>query len=274
MLTERERESKNKFLKLNSFNTGDLRVLMTKIEPKTIDLIFTSPPYNVAKNYDKYDDNKSYTDYLNFLNAAWIKCKRVLKDDGRLIINVPSVTYNGYYQPLYVDVVNQCRKLGFIMRSDIVWYKQAMSKRTAWGSWMSPSSPYVIQPYEFILVFQKTLKMYKHIGNKKNIDITREEFIKFSDGFWNIKAETTLSKVHPAPFPFDLAYRILKFYTYKNDTVLDPFGGTGTTALACSKTGRNFIYIDISKKYTKYAKNRVKKGIVLGSQILNGGKNV
>lgn len=133
---------------------------------------------------------------------------------------------------------------------------------------MSPSSPYVIQPYEFILVFQKTSKNYKHIGKKENIDIKRNEFIQFSDGFWNIKAETALSKIHPAPFPIDLAYRVIKFYTYKNDTVLDMFGGTGTVALVAKNTNRKFIYIDISKKYTNYARERVKKNKILGSKNL------
>lgn len=263
-----KKNNKVKWIKPNSFVCGDFHKVMNNIKPKTVDCIFTSPPYNVGKNYDSSDDNKSYDDYLSFLNEAWVLAKKVLKDDGRLIINVPSVTYKGFYKPLYADIINQCRKLNFVMRSDIVWYKQAMSKRTAWGSWMSPSSPYVIQPYEFILVFQKDINHYRHLGSKKNIDITRNEFIQFSDGFWNIKAETSLSKVHPAPFPFDLAYRILKFYTYKHDLVLDMFGGTGTVALACSKTDRNFIYCDISKTYTSYAKKRVQDGVVKGSSIL------
>ena len=265
---------KVRWIKPNSFICSDFHKTMLRIQPESVDCIFTSPPYNVGKKYDSSNDSKEYEKYLLFLNDAWKLSRKVLKPDGRLIINVPSITYKGYYQPLYADIINQCRKLGYVMRSDIVWYKQAMSKRTAWGSWMSPSSPYVIQPYEFILVFQKDINHYKHIGEKKNIDITRDEFILFSDGFWNIKAETLLSKVHPAPFPFDLAYRIIKFYTYKNDIVLDMFGGTGTVALACSKTGRNFIYNDISKKYCKYAKQRIKNGIVLGSSIFKGCENV
>lgn len=231
-------------------------------------MIFTSPPYNVGKKYDKYNDKKEFNEYLSFLNLTWKNARKILKKDGRLVINVPSVTYNHLYKPLYSYVISQCEKLGYVMRSDIVWYKQAMSKRTAWGSWMSPSSPYVIQPYEFILVFQKTSKNYKHIGKKENIDIKRNEFIQFSDGFWNIKAETALSKIHPAPFPIDLAYRAIKFYTYKNDTVLDMFGGTGTVALVAKNTNRKFIYIDISKKYTNYARERVKKNKILGSKYL------
>ena len=140
---------------------------MLNIRPNSIDCIFTSPPYNVGKKYDSSDDNKKYKQYLDFLNDAWKLARKVLKPDGRLIINVPSITYEGYYQPLYADIINQCRKLNYVMRSDIVWYKQAMSKHTAWGSWMSPSSPYVIQPYEFILVFQKEKNNYKHKGEKK-----------------------------------------------------------------------------------------------------------
>lgn len=254
---DNKRNSKNKMIKPNAFVCGDFRKVMPKIKPKSVDCIFTSPPYNIGKEYDLYIDNKKYRSYLLFLKEAWKLSRTCLKDDGRLIINVPSITCQKKYRPLYADVIQQCQELNYAMRSDIVWYKQCISKRTAWGSWKSPSSPYVVQPYEFILVFQKNKNKFRHIGQKKNIDITKEEFVKFSDALWEIKPETSLSKYHPSPFPYELAYRIIKFYTYKGDTVLDMFGGTGTTALACAKNGRKFIYCDISKKYRDFAKSRV-----------------
>ena len=92
-----------------------------------------------------------------------------------IAINIPSITYEGDYKCLYADVINQMRDLGFIMRCDIIWHKQNISKRTAWGSWKSPSNPHVVQPYEYVLVFSKDDK--KHVGKEENIDITKNEFI-------------------------------------------------------------------------------------------------
>ena len=240
---------------MNSFNLGDRVEVMKKIKPKSIDFIFTSPPYNVGKPYKNHDDLMSYDDYLKFLNDTWKATKRILKVGGRIAINVPSVTADGAYQPLFVDVVNQMKKLGFIMRCDIIWHKEHISKRTAWGSWKSPSNPHVVQPYEFILVFSKQTK--KHEGNKSRIDIEKQEFIDFSNAMWRILPETRLSKSHPAPFPKELVYRLLKFYTYKNDTILDMFGGSGTVALVSKQIERNFIYIDNCEEYLEFAQARV-----------------
>ena len=240
---------------LNSFNLGDRLEIMSNIEKDSVDMIITSPPYNVGKNYKNHNDLMHYVDYLIFLKDTWKASKRVLKKGGRIAINITSMTWDGEWKCLYNDVINQMKELGFIMRCDILWYKQAMSKRTAWGSFQSPSSPHVIQPYEFVFVFSKGDK--KHNGEKENIDITKEEFIQFSDAFWNIKAETTLSKNHPAPFPKELVYRLLKFYTYKHDVVLDMFGGSGTVALVSKEINRKFIYIDNCKEYLSFAKKRL-----------------
>ena len=244
----------------NTFHLGDRLEAMNKLPSEYVDFIFTSPPYNVDIPYGNHKDSMPYNEYLEFLNDTWKESKRVLKKGGRIAINITSMTCktdDGLHEwkCLYNDVINQMLKLDFIIRCDILWYKQAMSKRTAWGSWMSPSNPHVIQPYEFIFVFSKHNK--KHNGEKKNIDITREEFLQYSDAFWNVSAETRLSKYHPAPFPKELVYRLIKFYTYKNDIVLDMFGGSGTTALVSYENNRNFIYIDNCKKYLDFAKKRI-----------------
>lgn len=241
----------------NGFYLGDRVEVMNQIEEDSIDMIITSPPYNVGIEYNNHYDLMEYEDYLGFLNDTWVASKRILKKGGRIAINITSITWGGEWKCLYNDVINQMKKLGFIMRCEILWYKQAMSKRTAWGSFQSPSNPHVIQPYEYVFVFSKGTK--KHTGDKRNIDITKEEFIKFSDAFWSIKAETSLSKNHPAPFPEELIYRLLKFYTYKEDIVLDMFGGSGTVATVAKKTGRGFIYIDHCKEYLNFAKKRMEK---------------
>lgn len=251
------RKRQKKYLDVNDFYLGDRLDLMNEIEPNSIDMIITSPPYNVGKDYKNHNDLMEYEEYLKFLNDTWKCSMKVLKEGGRLAINITSMTWGGEWKPLYNDVINQCLKLGFIMRCEILWYKQAMSKRTAWGSWLSPSNPHVIQPYEYIFVFSRDTKKMK--GKKEDIDITKEEFIKFSNAFWEIVAETRLSKTHPAPFPEELVYRLLKFYTFKNSTILDMFGGSGTVPLVSQKLDRNFIYLDNCEEYLNFAKNRVAK---------------
>jgi site-specific DNA-methyltransferase (adenine-specific) len=238
----------------NKLFYGDCIETMQNLPENSIHFIVTSPPYNVGINYENHNDNMPYKDYLKFLKETWKECFRVLVDGGRIAINVPSVTADGEYQPLFSDIIQQMKDIGYIMRGDILWYKQSISKRTAWGSWKSPSNPFVVQPYEFILVFSKGTR--KLLGDKNEIDITKEEFIEYSNSFWSIKPQTA-AKGHPAPFPQELVYRLIKFYTYKNNIVLDPFGGSGTSAVVALKTNRKFIYIDKSLEYCKLAEEYI-----------------
>lgn len=240
---------------INKVICGDCIEVMKMMPQNFIHLIITSPPYNVGKPYKNHFDRMPYQQYLQWLEQVWIECYRILVKGGRICINVPSVTADGQYQPLFVDVVNQMRKIGYIMRGDILWYKQAISKRTAWGSWKSPSNPYVVQPYEFILVFSKEQRKLE--GDPNNIDITKDEFIEFSNSFWDIKPQTQ-PKGHPAPFPEKLVYRLIKFYSYIDNIVLDPFGGTGTVAVVALKTKRKYIYIDNCKEYCELAEKNIK----------------
>jgi site-specific DNA-methyltransferase (adenine-specific) len=245
-------------VKEHIFLLGDVLECLDYVEDNSVDLVFTSPPYNVGKKYENHSDNLPYEEYLSFLERVIEKLFLKIKDDGRFVINIPSITAEGGYKALFCDVINISHKIGFTIRNDIIWFKHQASKRTAWGSFQSPSDPYVIQPYEFILVFNKKEK--KHKGRKEDIDITKEEFIKFSLAFWDIKPETRkeILAVCPAPFPEELAYRVIKFYSYKNDLVLDPFGGSGTVSYIAALTGRRSIYIDNSEKSFKFAIKRVK----------------
>lgn len=245
----------------HKFLLGDVFDCLSKIEPLSVDIVFTSPPYNVGIEYENHYDKMSYNEYLNWLGEVIRELYNKIKDDGRFIINIPSITAEGEYKPLFIDVVNIAHKIGFKIRNDIIWFKHQVSKRTAWGSFASPSDPYVIQPYEFILVFNKKNK--KHHGRKENIDITRDEFIKFSLAFWDIKPETRKEVLSacPVPFPEKLVYRVLKFYSYKEDVVLDPFGGSGTVSYVSALINRRSIYIDNSKKSFEFAVKRTKEAI-------------
>jgi len=259
-------EETSKFI--NKIICGDCIEVMRTMPENFVHLIITSPPYNVGKPYKNHYDRMPYKEYLEWLEKVWTECYRILVKGGRICINVPSVTADGQYQPLFVDVVNQMRKIGYIMRGDILWYKQAISKRTAWGSWKSPSNPYVVQPYEFILVFSKEQRKLE--GDPKKIDITKEEFIEFSNSFWDIKPQTQ-PKGHPAPFPEKLVYRLIKFYSYIDNIVLDPFGGSGTVAVVALKTKRKYIYIDNCWEYCEIAKKNVEN--VLTQYTLFENKN-
>ncbi len=138
------------------------------------------------------------------------------------------------------------------MRGEIIWYKQNMTKLTAWGSWLSANKPSLRDSHEYILVFRKE-------GDRKGIsDITKEEFIKFTQALWHVSAETD-NPNHPAPYPEELIYRIIKLYSFKNETVYDPFLGSGTTSAVAKKLGRNSIGIELNPTYIKMAQDRLNR---------------
>ena len=239
----------------NQIINGDVLEVMKKLPNNSIHLAITSPPYNVGKNYDNHNDNMNYEEYLNWLNEVWKETQRVLVPGGRFALNIAPTGIKDFV-PIHHDFTNQLRKLGMKFRTEIIWYKQTMLKRTAWGSWKSPANPHIVPSWEYVLVFTKDGDRLQ--GETKNADITTQEFMDFSDGFWKIKPERQRNG-HPAPFPEDLIYRLIKFYSYKGSNVLDMFGGTGTVAVVSHKTGRKFTHIDISKEYCQTAKNRLER---------------
>ncbi len=232
---------------------GDVLEKMAEIPNNSIDLAITSPPYNVGKDYDNHFDKMKYQEYLDWLEKVWQETKRVLVPGGRFALNIAPTGIKDFV-PLHHDFTNQFRKLGMKFRTEIIWYKQTMLKRTAWGSFKSPSNPHIVPSWEYVLIFSKDKD--KLDGSYKKADITKDEFMKFSDGMWRIQPERR-RKGHPAPFPEELIYRLIKFYSYKNNNVLDMFGGTGTVAAVAVKTGRHFVHIDISPQYCKTAQERV-----------------
>ncbi|MBI2146989.1 site-specific DNA-methyltransferase [Candidatus Woesearchaeota archaeon] len=238
---------------LNKIINGDVLEVMKKLPDSSIHLAVTSPPYNVGKDYDFHNDQMGYDDYLAWLNKVWVETKRVLVPGGRFCLNIAPTGIKEFL-PIHHDFTTQIRKLGMLFRTEIVWYKQTMLKRTAWGSFKSPSNPHIVPSWEYVLIFSKDQN--KLIDTEENADITKEEFMKFSDGMWYIPPERKRNG-HPAPFPEDLIYRLIKFYSFKGNTVLDMFGGTGTVAAVAKKNNRNFVHIDISKEYCKIAEKRL-----------------
>ena len=255
---------------VNGIICGDSLEVMGRIPSNSIQLAITSPPYNLDIKYDNHMDNLKYDDYLNWMKKVFVETERVLVDGGRFALNIAPTSIKNF-RPIHHDFSNILRDVGMIMRTEIIWYKQTMRKRTAWGSWKSPANPHIVPSWEYVLVFSKGSWSLK--GDKKNIDITADEFKKYSDGFWHIPPERNRHG-HPTPFPEELIYRLIKFYSYENDIVLDMFGGSGTVAVVAYRTGRRFIHIDISKKYCETAEKRLKKEMSVSAQTKEKIKKV
>jgi len=230
------------------------------IKPGTIDLIVTSPPYNVDIRYESYRDDIPYEKYLEFTEKWLRKAYDLLKEDGRMCLNIPLDKSKGRgeegFQSVYVDIVSIAKKIGWKYFSTIIWNEQNISRRTAWGSWLSASAPYVIAPVEMIVVMYKKRWEKRHKGKS---DITRNEFIEWTNGVWNFPGENRRKIGHPAPFPIELPRRCIKLFSYVGDVVLDPFLGSGTTLIACLKLNRRGIGVEIEPKYCELSVKRLKE---------------
>ncbi|MDH7604178.1 MAG: site-specific DNA-methyltransferase [Melioribacter sp.] len=246
------------FYKIDDVEIYNDDFLTTKvISEESIDLIVTSPPYNVDIKYNSYSDDMDYNTYLEFTNKWLEKAYKVLKNDGRFCLNIPLDKNKGGQQSVYADIVTIAKKIGFQYHSTIIWNEQNISRRTAWGSWLSASAPYVIAPVEMIVILYK--KKWKKISGSKKSDITKKEFLEWTNGVWNFMGESKKRIGHPAPFPVELPKRCIKLFTYVGDTILDPFLGSGSTLIACALTNRKGIGIEIDKNYCELSKRRLLK---------------
>jgi site-specific DNA-methyltransferase (adenine-specific) len=225
------------------------------IVPASIDLIVTSPPYNLGISYQTYNDTDSYEAYLSFSRTWLTNCFTWLRIGGRLCLNVPLDVNKYGWRSLGADITQIAKEVGFQYRSTIVWNEGNISRRTAWGSWLSASAPSVIAPVELIIVLYKDT--WKRPAQGRQSDITRDEFITWTNGLWTFPGEVPKRVQHPAPFPLELPRRCIKLFSFVGDTVLDPFAGSGTTLLAALQTKRYAIGIDIDTTYCEVAKRRL-----------------
>ena len=232
-------------------------ILKTKgIEESSIDLTVTSPPYGVDIKYETYDDSVPYNRYLDFTREWLERCFSFAKDDGRLCLNVPLDKNKGGQQSVAADITCIAKEIGWKYHSTIIWNEQNISRRTAWGSWLSASAPFVMAPVEVIIVLYK--KTWKKMHKGKS-DVVRKDFIEWTNGVWNFNGESKNRVGHPAPFPVELPRRCIKLFSYVSDTILDPFLGSGTTLLACLETERTGIGVEINKNYCDVAIKRLKE---------------
>ena len=224
------------------------------MEQESVDLIVTSPPYNVDIAYDSHVDNDDYGQYLVWTHQWLARCYKWLKPDGRMCLNIPLDKNKGGQQSVGADITRMARDIGYGYHSTIVWNEGNISRRTAWGSWMSASAPFVIAPVELIVLLYKDTWKKQQRGTS---DISRDEFMEWTNGVWLFNGEKKSKIGHPAPFPVDLPERCLKLFSYVGDTVLDPFLGSGTTLVAAQKFERKGIGIEIDPGYCAIAERRL-----------------
>ncbi len=227
-----------------------------KIKPKSIDLIVTSPPYNVDIKYNSHDDHLTYEDYKEFSKKWMRRCYKWLKDDGRFCLNIPLDKNKGGQQSVGADLTKIAKDLQYKYHSTIIWNEGNISRRTAWGSWKSASAPYIIAPVELIVVFYK--KEWKKTSGSKVSTINKKDFMDWTNGLWTFSGESKKKIGHPAPFPVELPRRCIKLFSYEGDTILDPFLGSGSTLVATYLNKRKGIGIDIDAHYCDIAVKRLK----------------
>jgi DNA modification methylase len=222
-----------------------------------VDLVVTSPPYNATK---EYDEDLTFEQYLNLLRDVFSECYRVLVPGGRMVVNVANLGRKPYI-PLTSHINMMMMDIGFLMRGEIIWDKSASAGGScAWGSFQSASNPCLRDVHEYLLVFSKGNFKKSNQGlddTKKLNTIEKDEFIQFSKSIWSFSTERASRVQHPAPFPVELPRRCIEFYSYEDDVVLDPFLGSGSTAIAALLSKRRYIGVDVSENYCNIAQQRV-----------------
>ncbi len=248
----------------NKIICGDSEEILKKLPDNCVDLIFTSPPYNFGLEYETHKDEVKWNEYFDKLFAIFKECIRVLKFGGRIVVNVQPLFSD--YIPIHHIISNFFMNNKLIWKGEILWDKHNYNcKYTAWGSWKSPSNPYLKYTWEFLEVFCKG--DLKHRGDITKADITADEFKKWVYAKWDIAPEKDMNKWgHPAMFPEELTKRVIKMFSFENDVILDPFNGVGTTTKVAKELNRKFLGIDISEEYCKKAEERL---MIMGQELVD-----
>jgi DNA modification methylase len=220
---------------------------MSRIPDNSVALSFTSPPYNVGKDYD---DDMGLEEYLGFIRRVAQEVYRVLRPGGRYVVNVANLGRKPYI-PLHALFYTLHMDVGFLPMGEIIWLKaRGASGSCAWGSWLSAKAPRLRDIHEYLLVFAKQSYSRPDIGVS---DIDRDEFMSSTLSVWEIPAESASRVGHPAPFPVELAQAVIKLYSYAGDVVLDPFVGSGTTCIAAVLSDRHYVGFDTVRDYCEMA---------------------
>ena len=259
---------------------GDARDL-TWIPDESVHLVVTSPPYWTLKEYNDHPDQLGHVDdyeqFLDELEKVWTHAYRVLVPGGRVVCVVGDVCLSRrefgrhVVMPLHADIIVRCRKIGFDNLNPIIWHKIANAKFEVENGSKFLGKPYepnaiVKNDIEFILMQRKPGGYRKPTDEQRKMSmIDKPDFDSWFQQFWTLTGAST--REHPAPFPLELANRLVRMFSFYGDTVLDPFAGTGTTLVAALNAGRNAIGVEIDAKYIEIAKRRLHEVTELFRQV-------
>ncbi|MDP9222632.1 MAG: site-specific DNA-methyltransferase [Actinomycetota bacterium] len=228
---------------------------MDELPDNSVALMMTSPPYHVGKDYDT---DTSFGDYLSLLGRVFTETHRVLEPGGRAVVNVANLGRKPYIS-LSSRIVLMMEEIGFLMRGEVIWRKgKAASGSTAWGSWMSATNPVLRDVHEYCLVFNKG--RFDRVRRGRST-IEKQDFLDATLSVWDLHPESANRVGHPAPFPVTLPRRFIELFTYEGDLVLDPFIGSGTTAVAAVETGRHYAGYETNTDYARIAEERIAQAI-------------
>jgi len=225
--------------------------VMSEIPDDCVALMITSPPYNVGKDYD---EDLSLAEYLDLLATVLAETARVLEPGGRVAVNVANLGRKPYL-PLNHHVAGILQDLGLLLRGEVVWQKaQGAGGSCAWGSWRSAKNPTLRDVHEYVIIASKGAYRRSRIGRDS---ISKEEFLEATTSVWTIKPASAKRVGHPAPFPVELPRRLIELYSFEEDLILDPFMGSGTTAVAAVEAGRHYVGYDSDASYLELARTRI-----------------
>lgn len=223
---------------------------MCHVPDNSIALAFTSPPYCVGKAYDK---DVSLKEHLTLIANVGHEVFRCLVPGGRYVVNVAALGRKPYIPMQALFQFLHC-EIGFLPAGEIIWEKGQRTASCAWGSWCSAKAPRLRDIHEYLLVF---VKDFFSRPDKGISDINKENFVTNTLSVWKVKPESARRIGHPAPFPLELAKRVISLYSYVGDAVLDPFAGSGTTLVAAKEMGRTYVGYEVEPKYCEIARERL-----------------
>jgi site-specific DNA-methyltransferase (adenine-specific) len=243
---------------------------MRRVRDNSVALVVTSPPYFAGKAYEEsLGENGvpgSYFEFLQLLKDVFAECLRVLEPGGRIAVNVANLGRRPY-RSLAGDVGDILQDLGFLLRGEVVWWKgRAAGGSCAWGTFQNPGNPVLRDVTERIVIASKgrfdralNLEQRDALGLPRSWTISRDEFLEATTDLWEIPTESATRVGHPAPFPVALPQRLIELYTFRDDVVLDPFMGSGSTAIAALRTRRHFLGFDTDPDYASASRTRIEE---------------
>jgi site-specific DNA-methyltransferase (adenine-specific) len=229
--------------------------LMDELVDNCISLTITSPPYNIGKDSD---EDLTDDEYWKMITKVFEEVYRVTESGGRLVVNVANLGRKPYipFSKFFIEIITE---IGFLMRGEIIWQKsKGANANFAWGSWLSASNPVIRDIHEYCLIFSKD-SMKNSSKGKSTIE--KEEFMESTLSIWNISPAKAKKIGHPAPFPVELVKKFINLYSFKNNLILDPFMGSGSTAIASRMLDRDYIGYEINHEYVEIANKRIKEEI-------------